>query len=89
MNYFRKSIERREEGVCLLEISSKLYQAACETENMSEMLDLTLEAINKDLESLAVIWEATIFHKQQIEKLRQAWEAELKQLEVEILDVNP
>jgi hypothetical protein len=89
MNCFAESIEQREKGARLLDESSNLYRLASESESMSEILKLSLEAVNKDLEALAIIWEATIAYKKAIEELQEFWQMELREFETEILDINP
>lgn len=89
MNNFTKSIEQREQGARLLDSSSNLYRLASESESMSEILELTLEAVNKDLEALSLIREATILYKRDVEELQAFWEMELKEFEAEVLDINP
>ena len=88
MNHFAGSIEKREKGAQLLNESSKLYKLASESESMSAILELTLEALNKDLEALSLIWEATISYKDNVEELQKFWATELKELEAEILNVK-
>ena len=89
MNHFTESIEQREAGTRLLETSGNLYKLASESESMSEILELTLKALNKDIEALSLILESTIAQKAEVKELRESWEKELKNLETEILDIKP
>lgn len=84
MIYLAESMEQREKGVRLLDESSNLYRIASESQSMSELLDFTLEALNKDLEALSLIWEATMMQKRAVEELRDEWENELGDFEKEL-----
>ena len=89
MSYFTATLEQQDEGISLLDESSRLHRSASESESMSEILELTLAALDKDLEAFSLLWEATLVQKRKIEELRHKWESELRRLEVEVLDINP
>jgi hypothetical protein len=88
MSRFTETVEQREAGVGLFESTSNLYHLASETENMSEILELTLLALNKDLEALSMIREATLKNKHEVEKLKSCWEKELRIFEAETLQMH-
>ena len=77
-----QAIELKEEGTYLLQEAGQLYRAASKAQTLPEILKLMQLALDKDIEALSQIWEATMIQKNAIDSLSQNLEDQVEKIQV-------